>query len=370
MRDRSRLIDVAIAAGLFAWASTDVRWWWRPRGHGAATPVVLAGLALALAQSIPFLWRRRSPVSVALVPAAALAGKAASGHNNLYSAGAACLVAAFGLGAYGDHRERMATRVLAAGTFLVALVVLFTSGGARADALPFALVATVLGMGEIASGQRDVGAAAAQHLRDDERNRLAREFHDVIAHQLSAIAVQAGAARLAATQDPAIAAEVVARIEQTARQGLTELNRLVGSLRHDETDRLDRSPQPTLDDLPTLVGDALRAGLPVELEVDGQPRALPATVELAGYRIVQESLTNALRYAGGAHTHVRVAYTSDGLDIHVDDEGSPTSARPGNGGGHGLGGLAERARMLGGRLEAGPGPSRGFSVHAWLPADR
>jgi signal transduction histidine kinase len=220
------------------------------------------------------------------------------------------------------------------------------------------------------SAHRDVAAAAAQHVHDEERGRLARELHDVIAHQLSAIADQAGAARLAAAQDPAVAIEVVATIERAARQGLTELNRLVGSLRHDEGDRLDRAPQPTLRDLPSLIGGAVGAGLPVELAVEGQPRALPPTVELAGYRVVQESLTNAIRYANGARTRVRVAYTTDGLDIHVEDEGPPTSARGVHRGGHGLAGLAERASILGGRLDAGPRPARGFIVHAWLPVDQ
>jgi signal transduction histidine kinase len=370
MRDRSIWIDWLVAAGLFFWALPDVPWWWRPAGHGAATIVVLATILLAVVQSAPFLWRRRYPLGVSAVAAACFSLKFGLGQD-LYSAGAAVLVASYGLGAYGTHRVRTATRVLTAMGFATAVGVLLTSHGLRANALPFAMLAAALGMGEITSAHRDVAAAGAQHAHDEERARFARELHDVIAHQLSAIAVQAGAARVASARDPHAAAEVVASIEQTARQGLVELNRLVGVLRHDQGDRLDRAPQPQLRDLSSLIGGARDTGLPVEFAINGQPKPLPPTVELAGYRVVQESLTNAIRYANGAPTQIRVTYAPDGLDVHVEDEGPATS--PGGdrfGGGRGLAGLAERAALLGGLFEAGPRPAGGFAVHAWLPADR
>jgi signal transduction histidine kinase len=250
-------------------------------------------------------------------------------------------------------------------------VVLLGSGGDRVHALPFALLAAALGMGEAASAHRDVAAVTALHIHDLERARLARELHDVIAHQLSAIAVQAGAARMAGPGDPAAAVQAVGTIEETARQGLVELNRLVGSLRHDGADRLDRAPQPQLCDLPALVAGARDAGLPVQLLIRGEPGPLPATVELAGYRVVQESVTNALRYATGAPTRVTITYAASGLDIAVTDDGSPgPHGRPHPSGGRGLAGLAERAAILGGHLEAGRLPGHGFAVHAWLPAER
>ena len=370
MLDRSALADRLIVAALLVWALPDVPWWWRPPGHGAATTVVLARLALALVQSVPFLWRRRSPIAVAAVAAACLLAKLAL-HQDPYSAEAAVLVGAYGLGAYGSQGLRRATRVLTAVSFATTLVVLLTSGGLRARALPFALLAVALGMGDVTSAHRDVAAAATQHDRDQERARLGRELHDVIAHQLSAIAVQAGAARVAAARNPEVAAEVIATIEHTARQGLVELNRLVGSLRRDDDGLLDRAPQPHLGDLSALVDRAVDTGLPVDLAIRGEPQPLPPSVELAGYRIVQESLTNAIRYANGAPTCIRLTYAADGLDVEVENARPATDPSRGNdGGGRGLAGLAERARIVGGRFEAGPRPTGGFAVHAWLPADR
>ena len=370
MTDRAPTIDRLVAAGLLLWAIPDVPWWWRPPGHGRATPVVLGAVALALAQSAPFLWRRRWPWAVLLAALACLAARQALGQN-VYSAEAATVVAAYGLGAYGGRRQRAATRVMAAAALVVAVVVLLGSHGERIHALPFALLAAALGMGEAASSHRDVAAVTAVHIHDLERARLARELHDVIAHQLSAIAVQAGAARMAGQGDPAVAVRAVATIEATARQGLVELNRLVGSLRHDGADRLDRAPQPQLCDLPALLVGARHAGLPVQLLIHGEPGPLPATVELAGYRVVQESVTNALRYAMGAPTRVTITYAPSGLEVEVTDDGSPAPVgRPQVSGGRGLAGLAERAAILGGRLEAGPRPGRGFAVHAWLPAER
>jgi signal transduction histidine kinase len=386
---RAWAADWTLSAGLLIWASTDVRWWWRPAGHSSATPVVLGGLALALAQSLPFVGRRRFPLAVAALAGACLGVKYGLGEN-LYSANAAVLVAAYGLGAYGGRRLRTVTRVLTGAAFATAIVVLLTSGGIRARALPFALLAAALGMGEVTSAHRAVAAASAQHAHDEERTLFARELHDVIAHQLSAIAVQAGAARVAAARDPAIAAGVVASIEQTARQGLVELNRLVGVLRHDPSEELGRAPQPGLGegDLAALMSGARDAGVPVELMVEGRPRLLPASVELAGYRIVQESLTNALRYAGGAPTRICVTYADGGLEVRVVDDGPPARSHRdgaagrdvgrdvgrgggagGAGGGRGLAGLEERAQMLGGRFHAGPRPAGGFEVQAWLPTD-
>jgi len=183
--------------------------------------------------------------------------------------------------------------------------------------------------------------------------------------------VQAGAARLASQQDPGAAVRTVGGIEEIARQGLIELNRIVGAMRRDEHEHLDRRPQPRLDDLPDLVDGANAAGLAVRLAIAGPPRPLPATVELAAYRVVQESLTNALRYARSASASVALSYLDDGLDLAVENEApARTGERPAAGGGRGLQGLAERAQLLGGSLQAGPRPGGGFAVHAWLPVSQ
>jgi signal transduction histidine kinase len=202
-----------------------------------------------------------------------------------------------------------------------------------------------------------------------ERARLARELHDVVAHQLSAIAVQAGAARLAAAGDPQAPVAAIAAIERQARDGLTELNQLVRELRPATDTGPDTSPQPRLGDIPGLIKRAAEAGMRAELRVDGEPRPLPPAVELAGYRVVQESLTNAIRYAAGAAATVRLAYRDDGIMVEVTDDGPGAAAAAAaiRGGGAGLAGLRERARLLGGQLEAGSAAEQGFAVRAFLP---
>jgi signal transduction histidine kinase len=391
---RAQITDRLIVTGLLAWAATDVPWWWRPPGHSAPTPVVLGFILLMLTQSLPFLWWRRWPLLAAALATAVMVVKAQLGAN-LFSAGAATLVGAYGLGAWGDRRLRRAARVLGVVAAAAAGVVLATSPGFRNEALPLALLATSLGLGEVTAANRDAATASAQVAHDQERARIARELHDVLSHQLSAIAIQAGAARIASRANPAVAAEVVGNIEGIARAGLIDLNRIVGALRRDASEQLDRRPQPRLDDLPDLLAGARAAGLLVDLDTAGLPAALPASVELAAYRVVQESLTNALRYAQ-APTRVRLTCADGALDVLVEDDGpgcqvavgvhaataGPTitgparmlaargGARPHtdrDAGGRGLAGLAERTEILGGRLHAGPRPGGGFAVHAWLP---
>jgi signal transduction histidine kinase len=373
---RARTTDRLVAAGLLVWALPDVPWWWRPPGHSAATPAVLGYLALAVAASVPFCWWRRIPVLAAGMAAAALAIRTGLGHNP-FSAAAAIAAGAFGLGAWGGRRARLAARILIAAALAGAVVVLVTSQGFRVEALPLALLATALGLGEVTAANRDAAAASARLAHDAERSRIARELHDVISHQLSAIAVQAGAARLASGDDPGAAVRVIGGIEEVARQGLIELNRIVGALRRDGQEQLDRNPQPRLGDLSDLVEGAKAAGLPVRMAIAGTAEPLPAAVELAAYRVVQESLTNALRYAPGTPTSVALCYLDDGLDLVVENDApaagrrgpaaSAAGERPLAGGTRGLQGLAERAELLGGSLRAGPRPGGGFRVHAWLP---
>ena len=367
-RLRAETVDRLLAAVLLAWALFDVPWWWRPPGHGGSPLVILGVIALAAAQSVPFLRRRQQPAAVLALAGAALAVKYAAGLN-IWSAGAAVLAAAYGLGAYGSNTVRRAGRALAACALLAVFITLPADHGSHDPAIACALLAIALGMGEITSAHRDTAATAARHAQDMERARLARDLHDVVAHQLSAIAVQAGAARLAAAGDPQAAAAAIAAIERQARGGLTELNQLVRELQPAGDTGPDTSPQPRLGDIPGLIKRAGESGMRAELRVDGEPRPLPAAVELAGYRVVQESLTNAIRYAAGGAATVHLAYRDDGIMVAVTDDG-PGTADPAaaiRGGGTGLAGLRERARLLGGQLEAGSAAERGFAVRAFLP---
>jgi signal transduction histidine kinase len=367
-RLRAETVDRLLAAVLLVWALFDVPWWWRPPGHGGSAPVILGVIALAATQSVPFLRRRQQPAAVLALAGAALAVKYAAGLN-MWSAGAAVLAAAYGLGAYGSNTVRRAGRALTACALLAVFITLPADSGSHDPAVACALLAIALGMGEVTGAHRDTAAAAARHAQDMERARLARELHDVVAHQLSAIAVQAGAARLAAAGDPQASAAAIAAIERQARGGLTELNQLVRELRPASDTGRGMSSPPRLADIPGLIMRAGESGLQAELRVDGEPRPLTAAVELAGYRVVQESLTNAIRYAAGAAVTVQLAYRDDGIMVEVTDDGpgGAAGATAIRGGGAGLAGLRERARLLGGQLEAGSAAERGFAVRAFLP---
>ena len=199
----------------------------------------------------------------------------------------------------------------------------------------------------------------------EERRRLARELHDIVAHSVSVIAVQAEAGESLVSRDPARAEESFRAIQQASRQALVELRRLLGLLRA-ETAGPALDPQPRLAQLPALLEQLRGAGLPVELTVEGQVHQLPPSVDLSAYRILQEALTNALKHAGSASATVCVRYRSDEVELEVADDGSGPAGSS-NGGGHGLVGIRERVALYGGRFEAGPIDGGGFRVRARLP---
>ena len=200
----------------------------------------------------------------------------------------------------------------------------------------------------------------------EERGRIARELHDVIAHSMSVIVVQAGAAEQILAHDPNRAREALRTIRRAGNDALDEMRRLLGILRQDG-DELALAPQPSIARLEELLRQVRAGGLPVELVVDGQPRQLAPGVELAAYRIVQEALTNSRKHAGAAHAQVTVRYAPDALELDVVDDGR--AAGQGEGTGHGLVGMRERTALYGGVLEAGARPEGGFAVHARLPLD-
>jgi len=187
----------------------------------------------------------------------------------------------------------------------------------------------------------------------------------VVAHGVGVMTVQAGAARLLLEDDPARAREPLLAVKQAGRQALGELRRLLGILRRDEREPALR-PQPGVADLEELVAQAGHAGLPVELVIEGTPMLLPAGLDLAVYRIVQEALTNTRKHAGPARASVAVRYGPDALDLQIIDDGR---AGANGAGGHGLIGMRERVALYGGRLDTGPGPDGGFTIHAHLPVE-
>jgi signal transduction histidine kinase len=214
---------------------------------------------------------------------------------------------------------------------------------------------------ELAEREREL---AAREAVVEERARIARELHDVIAHNVSMMVVQAGAERRVLDGANGSTREVLQTIEQIGRSALTEMRRLVGMLRSDGENPL--APQPGLDDVATLVGQVREAGLPVDLTVEGERRELPAGIELSAYRIVQEALTNALKHAGDAYAQVSIRYSADSLELEILDDGGGAGslATPG---GHGLVGMRERVALYGGRFDASRRPGGGFAVRAKLP---
>jgi signal transduction histidine kinase len=222
---------------------------------------------------------------------------------------------------------------------------------------------------------------AAQRIREqellrlagEERMRIARDLHDVVAHNISVINVQANTALHLADRQPERAKQALATINDVSRHALAELRSVLGILCADG-DAAPRLPAPGLGELDTLVANMTAAGLKVELEAEGSPVRLPASADLAAYRIIQEALTNSARHSGGLRAAVRVRYRASEVEIEVDDEGT-TGIKPQRpaGTGSGIAGMTDRAQALGGQLTAGPRPGGGFRVTAVLPisgADR
>jgi signal transduction histidine kinase len=232
-------------------------------------------------------------------------------------------------------------------------------------ALVMTLVRVVVGGRDrqlrVAERERQV---AAREAVVEERERIARELHDVIAHHVSTMVMQAGAERHVLGAEQADTRDVLATIERVGRGALTEMRRMVGMLRGDAAD--DLAPQPTLDDVPQLVERMQEAGLPVSLTVSGAPRSLAQGIELSAYRVVQEALTNAFKHAHGARATVQIDYGLDDLRLVVRDDGQGPASRFDRGG-HGLVGMRERVAMYGGSIEAGPDQHSGFAVRVRLP---
>jgi signal transduction histidine kinase len=206
--------------------------------------------------------------------------------------------------------------------------------------------------------------AAARVAVAEERARIARELHDVVAHAVSVMVLQIGAVRHQLPSALAEDKEALGRVEQAGRTALAEMRRLLGAMRSDG-DGVDLAPQPGLDGLDSLLEDVGRAGLPARLHVDGEPAALPRALDLSAYRIVQEGLTNALKHAQATRADVTVRYRADEVEIEIRDDGRGLSA--GDGLGHGLIGIGERVKIYGGEMTTGTANGGGFVLRTRLP---
>ena len=338
--------------------------------------VPIPALLVFAVASAALYWRRRAPLAVLAVVLVAWASTIGSGYADL---GGVAIIALYSAGRYATD-DRWAYLGVGAAIFVVTLDNLADPApwGEAVFGAVVMFVAWYVGRRlrmrqERAAQLLREQAAEARRIVIEERARIARELHDVVAHRVSLMTVQAGAAKAVAAQDPEGALRAMAAVEEAGRQALDELRHLLGVLRP-ETDPDGLGPQPGLADLPRLVEQIRRAGLDVSLATDRVAAELPARVDLFAYRIVQEALTNVLKHAGpGTHSKVRLGSDSSGIVIEVLDDGRGATVLPGldpddaGARGHGIVGMRERARLLGGTLDARPRPGGGFSVVAHLP---
>ncbi|RFS86434.1 sensor histidine kinase [Actinomadura spongiicola] len=429
---------------LNTWREVVGSWYFAPLTGLALTVAALAELApradspislvggFAVASTLPLVWRREYLRPVAAIVLGAVAANLLTGQTLLVTTGFAALYTLYTL---GRHLPRQSTGVLAFGSVVTVAVVYVATSALEGVPSPAVFIAVLgaIGLGDarrVAESASQTEAEAAERTNETltrltavqreqavmrERARIARELHDVVAHSVSMIAVQAETAPYTMENLSPEARAGYTEIAKTAREALVEMRRLLSVLRADAQPEPDaaNSPQPRLDRLPDLIEQHRGAGGHVDLAVHGDPRTLSTTVELSAYRIVQEALTNARRHAPGAGVRVDLTFLPDRLAVRVHDDGasdptlvlnrddlgsrtavldpagptfvdsgrtrlesSPPGGGPGEGpsggpsGGHGLVGMRERATMLGGRFSAGPAVQGGFLVEAELPLTR
>ena len=336
-----------------------------PGVHLATAP---AAYLLVAVSALALIWRRRRPVLVLAVSLGAALLYICLG----YFGAAVTLNPLFAL--YAVAVAVPTTRAIG-----LAVITMLSLMAATAAFGPFGTgggfvlipgeVAAALFLGLWAASRHAAIRESAEQARravDAERLRIARELHDVVAHTMSTINVQAGVAAHVIDQQPEQAAQALEAIKQASKEGLRELRGILNVLRQaDEQD--ERSPAPRLAQLDELVENVTRAGVPTSVSVHGRARTLAPTVDLTAYRIVQESLTNTLRHAGPTTASVTLSYTDQDLHVEVLDGGRGRVDGAPEGAGHGIAGMRERAEAAGGTLVAGPRPEGGFRVQARLP---
>lgn len=386
-----RFLDggIALALGIIAQLSLWLEWSSADPQSALAVPVASALLVLLI---VPLIWRRRFPYAVLITCTLVLVTAAAIQVPGLAWTVNAWALAFYSAGVYGQERWRTPLRAIALASFMGVVVYQFVwlDQNTYRDSPAFLLIVPILAnlligaatwwfSDEVRLSRERHAQLAARTLQLEqerelnarravleERVRIARELHDVVAHHVSLMGVQAGAARRVLPSDPTKSEEMLNAIENTSREAVTELHRLLGFLRREEEDGL--APQPSLQQIDALLTQMRDAGLPVTLSIDGEPRPLPPGIDLSAFRIVQEALTNTLKHAGPARANVAIRYADRALEIEVSDDGigAPNGSLLA---GNGMVGMRERVNLLGGRFDASPLPGAGFRVQASLPLD-
>jgi signal transduction histidine kinase len=337
-------------------------------------------IAVSFAYFLPLLFRRRFPFLAPVVAAVAVAASTfLDGQRVPYDPMVFLLgmTIAFLFGGLPEPRQAIAGFAILVG--VNAIVVRNEPTGSWSDMIwstvIFGISWTIgFGLGYKFREAEEAKERAARLERErreeaqaavaEERARIARELHDVVGHSVSVMTVQAAGVRRLLKPEQEREREALEIVEQTGREALAEMRRLVGVLRRPE-EAPALAPQPSLEHLERLVAQAREAGLPVELRVEGDPVQLAAGLDLTAYRLVQEGLTNALKHAGAEHAEVLVRYDDGHVALTVTDDGKGDGG--GESGGHGLVGMSERVSVYGGELEAGPRPEGGYRLHARLP---
>jgi signal transduction histidine kinase len=369
---RGRAADAALAGLLAVLAQVEV--WVTADGEGPRPLVAVAAVLMTL----PLAWRRRAPIVVATVFVATLtvSSLAWDTPDTTLFPTAALVLATYSVAAHSDLRGALAGGAIVllpafvlegvidgnpGNFFFIAVleVSVWTAGRAvRSHGSRAARIAESAVVLERESEERARTAVA------EERTRIARELHDIVAHSVTTMVVQAGAERRVLDDGQASTREALLSIEKTGREALAEMRRLLGMLRKDD-EELALAPRPSMAHVDVLVDQVRAAGLPVKLRIEGRPVPLPPGVDLSAYRIVQEALTNALKHAGPAEATVTVRYGTHELRLEIADSGR--GATDGHGGGHGLIGMRERVALYGGDLDAGSRAGHGYTVQARLP---
>jgi signal transduction histidine kinase len=365
-----RWIDVALALGLSFGIVLE-------SGVRGSFPLV------TLLTTLPLAVRRRWPIGVFSLT---ILGAALGGQATGFVALTGAMAAGVSMGIHARHRWLALLVLLVAATGIA--IEYYSTSDSNSSlpipgiVLPFFMMGAVYFAGnEIRSRQQlaDAQTDRAQQLEvereqairlaaETERRHIARELHDVVAHSVSVMVVQAGAARQVLTAKPDAARESLMAVEASGHEAMTELRRLLGVLGANGSEGPPLAPQPGITALAALIARVKDAGLPVELHTEGALPPLPPGVDVAAYRIVQEALTNALKYAGGAPTTVVIRYRPEAIELEILDEG--TVATPADAIGRGLAGMRERVALFGGSIETGKRADRGFAVRARLPLEQ
>jgi signal transduction histidine kinase len=337
---------------------------------------------LSLFWSLPYLARERNPAAPPLVAAAALAVFGVvegAGTQDLTLPFIAAILTASSSGALADPRMRIAGWSAIVGA---AAVVNYRSSSAAADFFWTTLILSLAWFFGVALASRTAQTrelrervatverertAAAERAAAEERSRIARELHDVVAHSVSVMVVQASGVRRLLHADQEREREALLSVEHIGREALAEMRRMLGVMRAGEEKPAELAPQPGLLHLDRLIAQVEEAGLPVRLRVEGDRPELPIGIDLSAYRIVQEGLTNTLKHAPGAQAEVVIRYGENGVEVEVMDDGAGAANGSRADGGHGLVGMRERVALYGGSLDAGPRDGGGFVLRAQLP---